>query len=161
MKKTFILICLSALILSLAGCVEQTELSGETLPQQITVSGFVRYVEKGEEPELVNPGTPVNIYYGIPDAKGSVDFAVKTVTVDRDAFFEVKIGCPPAKALKVKIQSSMKGTSDAINEDGKNTNSDAYFYGESALKDVACGSAVCFTLDIRPVSYTSEPGIKQ
>ena len=61
MKKTFILVCLSAMALSLAGCVEQTELSGETLPQKITVSGFVRYVEAGEEPELVNPGTPVNI----------------------------------------------------------------------------------------------------
>ena len=30
MKKTFILVCLSAMALSLAGCVEQTELSGET-----------------------------------------------------------------------------------------------------------------------------------
>ena len=161
MKKTFILVCLSAMALSLAGCVEQTELSGETLPQKITVSGYVRYVEAGEDPELVNPGTPVNIYYGIPDEKGNVQFAVKTVAVDRDAFFEVKIGCPPAKALKVKIQSSMEGTSDAVDEDGKKTNSDAHFYGESALKDVACGSAVCFTLDMRPVSFTSEPGIKQ
>ena len=58
MKKTFILVCLSAMALSLAGCVKQTELSGETLPQKITVSGYVRYVEAGEEPELVNPGTP-------------------------------------------------------------------------------------------------------
>ena len=121
MKKTFILVCLSAMALSLAGCVEQTELSGETLPQKITVSGFVRYVEPGEDPELVNPGTPVNIYYGLPDEKGNVQFAVKTVAVDRDAFFEVEIGCPPAKALKVKIQSSMKGTSDAVDEDGKKT----------------------------------------
>ena len=87
MKKTFILVCLSALALSLAGCVKQTELSGETLPQKITVSGYVRYVEAGAKPELVNPGTPVNIYYGIPDEKGSVQFAVKTVAVNRDAFF--------------------------------------------------------------------------
>ena len=161
MKKTFILFCLSALALSLAGCVKQTELSGETLPQKITVSGYVRYVEVGEDPELVNPGTPVNVYYGIPDEKGNVTFAVKTVAVNRDAFFEVEIGCPPAKALKVKVQSSMEGTSDAVGGDGKKTTSDAHFYGESALKDVACGSAVCFTLDMKPVSYTSEPGIKQ
>ena len=53
MKKTFIFVCLSALVFSLAGCVKQTELSGETLAQKITVSGFVRYVEAGEEPELV------------------------------------------------------------------------------------------------------------
>ena len=161
MKKTFILFCLSALALSLAGCVKQTELSGETLPQKITVSGYVRYVEVGEDPELVDPGTPVNVYYGIPDEKGNVTFAVKTVAVNRDAFFEVEIGCPPAKALKVKVQASMEGTSDAVGEDGKKTPSDAHFYGESALKDVACGSAVCFTLDMKPVSYTSEPGIKQ
>ena len=161
MKKTFIFVCLSALVLSLAGCVKQTELSGDTLPQKITVSGFVRYVEAGEDPELVNPGTLVNIYYGLPDEKGNVEFAVKTVAVDRDAFFEVQIGCPPAKALKVKAQSSMVGSSDALDEEGKKTNSDAHFFGESPLKDVACGSAVCFTIDMGPVSFDSEPGIKQ
>ena len=32
MKKTFIFVCLSALVLSLAGCVKQTELSTDTLP---------------------------------------------------------------------------------------------------------------------------------
>ena len=161
MKKTFIFLSLSALVLSLAGCVQQTELSGDTLPQKITVSGFVRYVEAGEDPELVNPGTLVNIYYGLPDEKGNVEFAVKTVAVDRDAFFEVQIGCPPANALKVKAQSSMVGSSDAVDEDGKKTNSDAHFFGESPLKDVACGSAVCFTIDMAPVSFDSEPGIKQ
>ena len=162
MKKIFIFLCLSALMVSLAGCTKnQTELSGETLPQKITVSGFVRYVEAGEDPELVNQGTLVNIFYGLPDEEGNVEFAVKTVAVDRDAFFEVQIGCPPAKALKVKAQSSMIGASDAIDEDGKKTNSDAHFFGESALKDVACGSAVCFTIDMMPVSFDSEPGIKQ
>ena len=55
----------------------------------------------------------------------------------------------------------MEGSSDAIDEDGKKTNSDAHFFGESALKDVACGSAVCFTLDMAPESVDSEPGIKQ
>ena len=95
------------------------------------------------------------------DDKGNVTFAVKTVAVDRDAFFEVQIGCPPGKSLKVKIQSSMEGSSDATDEDGKPTNSDAHFFGESALENVACGSAVCFTLDMAPVSFDSEPGIKQ
>ena len=160
MKKTFIFVCLSALVLSLAGCVQQTELSGDTLPQKITVSGFVRYLDRTDK-ELVDPGTLVNIYYGLPDEKGNVEFAVKTVAVDRDAFFEVQIGCPPAKALKVKAQSSMVGSSDAVDEDGKKTNSDAHFFGESPLKDVACGSAVCFTIDMGPVSFDSEPGLKQ
>ena len=67
---------------------------------------------------------------------------MKTVAVNRDAFFEVQIGCPPGKSLKVKAQSSMVGSSDAVDEKGNNTNSDAHFFGESLLKDVACGSAV-------------------
>ena len=162
MKKIFTLVGLVALMAGFTACTKnQTELSGETLAQKITVSGFVRYVETGEKPELVNPGTLVNIYYGVPDDKGNVTFAVKTVAVDRDAFFEVQIGCPPGKSLKVKAQSSMVGSSDALDEEGKKTNSDAHFFGESALKDVACGSAVCFTIDMAPVSFDSEPGIKQ
>ena len=162
MKKIFTLVGLVALMAGFTACTKnQTELSGETLAQKITVSGFVRYVEAGEDPELVNPGTLVNIYYGVPDDKGNVTFAVKTVAVDRDAFFEVQIGCPPGKSLKVKAQSSMVGSSDAVDEKGNNTNSDAHFFGESDLKDVACGSAVCFTIDMGPVSFDSEPGIKQ
>ena len=162
MKKIFTLVGLVALMAGFTACTKnQTELSGETLAQKITVSGFVRYVEAGEDPELVNPGTLVNIYYGVPDDKGNVTFAVKTVAVDRDAFFEVQIGCPPGKSLKVKAQSSWVGSSDAVDEKGNNTNSDAHFFGVSDLKDVACGSAVCFTIDMRPVSFDSEPGIKQ
>lgn len=162
MKKIFTLVGLVALMAGFTACTKnQTELSGETLAQKITVSGFVRYVETGEDPELVNPGTLVNIYYGVPDDKGNVTFAVKTVAVDRDAFFEVQIGCPPGKSLKVKAQSSMVGTSDAVDEKGNKTNSDAHFFGESLLKDVACGSAVCFTIDMGPVSFDSEPGLQQ
>ena len=162
MKKIFTLVGLVALMAGFTACTKnQTELSGETLAQKITVSGFVRYVETGEDPELVNPGTLVNIYYGVPDDKGNVTFAVKTVAVDRDAFFEVQIGCPPGKSLKVKAQSSMVGTSDAVDEKGNKTNSDAHFFGESLLKDVARGSAVCFTIDMGPVSFDSEPGLQQ
>ena len=162
MKKIFTLVGLVALMAGFTACTKnQTELSGETLAQKITVSGFVRYVEAGEDPELVNPGTLVNIYYGVPDDKGNVTFAVKTVAVDRDAFFEVQIGCPPGKSLKVKAQSSMVGSSDAVDEKGNKTNSDAHFFGESLLKDVACGSAVCFTIDMGPVSFDSEPGLQQ
>ena len=58
MKKIFTLVGLVALIAGFSACTKnQTELSGETLAQKITVSGFVRYVEAGEDPELVNPGT--------------------------------------------------------------------------------------------------------
>lgn len=162
MKKIFTLVGLVALMAGFTACTKnQTELSGETLPHKITVSGFVRYVEVNEEPDLVDPGTLVNIYYGVPDDKGNVTFAVKTVAVDRDAFFEVQIGCPPGKSLKVKAQSSMVGSSAAVDKKGNKTNSDAHFFGESLLKDVACGSAVCFTIDMVPVSFDSEPDIQQ
>ena len=162
MKKIFTLVGLVALMAGFTACTKnQTELSGETLAQKITVSGFVRYVEAGEDPELVNPGTLVNIYYGVPDDKGNVTFAVKTVAVDRDAFFEVQIGCPPGKSLKVKAQSSMVGSSAAVDKKGNKTNSDAHFFGESLLENVACGSAVCFTIDMVPVSFDSEPDIQQ
>ena len=162
MKKNFTLVGLVALMAGFTACTKnQTELSGDTLPQKITVSGFVRYVEVNEEPDLVDPGTLVNIYYGVPDDKGNVTFAVKTVAVDRDAFFEVQIGCPPGKLLKVKAQSSMVGSSAAVDKKGNKTNSDAHFFGESLLKDVACGSAVCFTIDMMPVSFDSEPDIQQ
>ena len=104
--------------------------------------------------------TVVFIAYYLPTNVQILFFAV-VFSVKLEAFFEVQLGCPPGKSLKVKIQSSMVGSSDAIDEDGKKTNSDAHFFGESALKDVACGSAVCFTLDMAPVSFDSEPGIKQ
>ena len=162
MKKIFTLVGLVALMAGFTACTKnQTELSGETLAQKITVSGFVRYVETGKDPELVDRGTLVNIYYGVPDDKGNVTFAVKTVAVNRDAFFEVQIGCPPGKSLKVKAQSSWVGSSETVDEDKKKTDSDAHFFGESPLKDVACGSAVCFTIDMVPVSFDSEPGLQQ
>ena len=162
MKKIFTLVGLVALMAGFTACTKnQTELSGETLAQKITVSGFVRYVETGKDPELVDRGTLVNIYYGVPDDKGNVTFAVKTVAVNRDAFFEVQLGCPPGKSLKVKAQSSWVGSSETVDEDKKKTDSDAHFFGESPLKDVACGSAVCFTIDMVPVSFDSEPGLQQ
>lgn len=161
MKKIFTLVGLVALMAGFTACTKnQTELSGETLPHKITVSGFVRYLDRTDK-ELVDPGTLVNIYYGLPDEKGNVEFAVKTVAVDRDAFFEVQIGCPPGKALKVKAQSSWIGSYETLDEKNKTTDSDAHFFGESPLKDVACGSAVCFTIDMGPVSFDSEPGLQQ
>ena len=116
MKKTFIFLCLSALMVLLAGCVKQTELSTDTLPTTVTVTGYVRYIAKdknlaAEDPEIVSKGHAVNIYYGVPDAEGKVDYALKTVTVNADAFFSTTLGCPPGKSLKVKGQSSMYGDS--------------------------------------------------
>ena len=165
MKKTFIFVCLSALVLSLAGCVKQTELSTDTLPVSVTVTGYVRYSAldkdlKPEEPEIVDKGHLVNIYYGIPDDKGNVDYALKTVAVNGDAFFNTTLGCPVGKALKVKVQSSMYGDSYCANEEGKKVSCEAYFFGEFEAS-IACGSTHCFKLDMAPVANVGEDNLIQ
>ena len=91
---------------------------------------------------------------------GKVQYAVKTLKVDMDGFFETKIGCPPGQSLEVKAQSSMFGNSYTVDENNKQTDSDAYFFAE-VKKTITCGSAAYFQIDMVPVSYTSEPGLKQ
>jgi hypothetical protein len=54
----------------------------------------------------------------------------------------------------------MNGSSYTIDENGKQVDSDAYFFGETK-KTVACGSATYLLVDMVPVAYTSEPGLKQ
>ena len=165
MKKIFTLVGLVALMAGFTACTKnQTELSGDVLQTTVTVSGHVRYIANGksgvEDPEIVDAGTPVNIYYGVP-VDGKVEaYALKTVTVDLDGFFQVNIGCPPGQSLKVRAQSSMWGSSYILNEDNKPTDSDAYFFAE-VEKEVKSGSAAYFQVDLKPVSHTSEPGLKQ
>ncbi len=165
MKKTFIFVCLSALVLSLTGCVKQTDLSTDTLPVSVTVTGYVRYVAldkdlKPEDPEIVDKGHLVNIYYGIPDEKGNVAYALKTVEVNADAFFKTTLGCPVGKALKVKAQSSMYGDSYCANEEGKKVSCESYFYGEVETS-ITSGSSYCFKLDMAPVANVGEDNLIQ
>jgi hypothetical protein len=47
-----------------------------------------------------------------------------------------------------------------VAENNKQTDSDAYFFAE-VKKTITCGSAAYFQIDMVPVSYTSEPGLKQ
>lgn len=164
MKKIISILGLVALMAGFSACTKsQTELSGDTLNTSVTVSGHVRYISYGksgaEDPETVDPGTPVNIYYGVP-VEGKVQYAVKTLKVNAEGFFETKIGCPPGQALEVKACASMYGSSYTTDENGKQVDSDAYFYAE-VKKTVACGSATYLLVDMVPVSYTSEPGLKQ
>lgn len=164
MKKIFTLVGLVALMAGFTACTKsQTELSGDTLNTSVTVSGHVRYISYGksgaEEPETVDAGTPVNIYYGVPEGE-KVQYAVKTLKVNADGFFQTTIGCPPGQALEVKASASMNGSSYTIDENGKQVDSDAYFFGETK-KTVACGSATYLLVDMVPVAYTSEPGLKQ
>ena len=164
MKKIFILVGLVALMAGFTACTKnQTELSGDTLDTYVTVSGHVRYISYGqrgaEDPEIADPGTPVNIYYGVPEG-GKVQYAVKTLKINADGFFQTKIGCPPGQTLEVKASASMNGSSFTSDENGKQVDSDAYFFGE-VKKTVACGSATYLLVDMVPVAYTSEPGLKQ
>ena len=48
----------------------------------------------------------------------------------------------------------------SVNEDNKPTDSDAYFFAE-VEKEIKSGSAAYFQVDLKPVSHTSEPGLKQ
>lgn len=164
MKKIFTLVGLVALMAGFTACTKnQTELSGDTLDTSVTVSGHVRYISYGqrgaEDPEIADPGTPVNIYYGVPEG-GKVQYAVKTLKVNADGFFQTKIGCPPGQTLEVKASASMNGNSYTTDENGKQVDSDAYFFGE-VKKTVACGSATYLLVDMVPVAYTSEPGLNQ
>lgn len=164
MKKIFTLVGLVALMAGFTACTKnQTELSGDTLDTSVTVSGHVRYISYGksgaEDPELADPGTPVNIYYGVPEG-GKVQYAVKTLKINADGFFQTKIGCPPGQTLEVKASASMNGNSYTTDENGKQVDSDAYFFGE-VKKTVACGSATYLLVNMVPVAYTSEPGLKQ
>ena len=165
MKKTFIFLCLSALVLSLTGCVKQTELSTDTLPTIVAVKGYVRYIAldkdlRPDDPEIVDRGHAVNIYYGVPDAEGNVSYALKTVTVNADAFFETTLGCPVGKSLKVKVQSSMIGESYCANEETKKVSCDAYFFGQVET-EIACGSAYTFKLDMTPVAKYGDDNLIQ
>ena len=79
-----------------------------------------------------------------------------------------------AKQGREKFDSSIKEAKDTVNsitkeindldakidENGKQVDSDAYFFGETK-KTVACGSATYLLVDMVPVAYTSEPGLKQ
>ena len=88
MRKISFFGIVMVLLLSVVGCSKQTELSTDVLPTKVTVMGYVRYITlnknlQAEEPELVDKGHQVNIFYGVPNDKGNVDgYALKTVTVD-------------------------------------------------------------------------------
>lgn len=165
MKKTVIFVCLSALVLSLTGCVKQTELSTDTLPTTVTVTGYVRYIAldkdlRNEDPEIVDNGHVVNLYYGVPDAEGKVNYALKSLKVNTDGFFETTLGCPVGKTLKVRAQSSMYGDSYSANEEGKIVSCEAYFFGE-VEKSIVCGSSYCFKLDMTPAANVGEDNLIQ
>lgn len=115
MKRIVSIISAAAVLFSFQSCeVEPTSLSGDSLPVKVTVAGHCRYVAKDKsgtslDPEIVKVGTPVEILYGVPGADSKVEYAVKTVKVNNEGYFETEIGCPVGKSLSVKVQASFKG----------------------------------------------------
>lgn len=170
MKKSFYLLSLlSAVVLSIsASCTkQQTELSGDTLPQKITVLGHARYVPLDKNlaavttPEIVDAGTIVNIFYGIPNADGKVEaYACKSVRTDAYGSFKTEIGCPPSLTLEVKVESSCRADSYAKPDKGSNVLVDTYFYG-TVTQQIPCGKASYFDLLMRPAAYDGDEGLVQ
>lgn len=166
MKKIIVFICLSVLAMLFAGCVKQSELSTDTLPVKVTVTGYVRYIALNsslskENPELVSAGHIVNLFYGVPGKEGQVEaYALKTVTVNSDGFFETTLGCPVGRSLEIRAETSMYGESYAATSSGKKVVSDTYFYAEQKVT-LPAGSAHCFALDMVPVANTGSDGLQQ
>lgn len=161
-------VCLPAVaaILSVA-CqqIEPTSLNADTLPVKVNVSGHARYIATGkfgtiQSPEIVDCGTDVNIFYGVPNPEGETEYAHKTVKTDENGFFSAEIGCPAGKTMSIKVNCSILGDSYATNEDGKYVSSQTWFFAE-VKKDVACGKAAYFKLDMAPAANISEDGLVQ
>ncbi len=161
------LLLISAVSLGIAcsSCttLEPTSLSEETLSTKSIVCGHVRYIGIAKDGkadiDVPNPGFEVNIFYGLPDANGDVQYAVKKVTTLQDGYFETTLGCPAGQALKVKTVAEGMGYTYASDTDGKSVETEAYFYG-SVEKSVDCRMAAYFALDMKPTALIGEPGLK-
>ena len=146
--------------------LEPTNLSSDTLPVKITVTGHARYQSYNksgnlQDPEVVDKGTEVRIYYGIPDDGGKTEFALRTVTTDADGFFSAEIGCPAGKAMTIKANCSFTAESYALNEDGKFVSTETCFFSEVEKTNVSGGDARYFQLDMLPSAYIGDEGLKQ
>lgn len=146
--------------------IEPTSLSGDSLPQKVTVTGHARYIAYdkdglAEDPVIVDAGTVVNVFYGVPDGSGNVDYACKSIVTDSEGYFETQIGCPVGQVLEVKTQCSILGSSYAMDlTDGDFVSTDTYFYGE-VKKSLPCGKAGYFVLDMMPAANISDKDLDQ
>ena len=167
MKRIVSIISAAAVLLSFQSCeVEQTSLSGDSLPIKVTVAGHCRYVANDKSggsmtPEIVTVGTPVEILYGVPGDDSKVEYAVKTVKVNNEGYFETEIGCPVGKTLSVKVQSTFKGESYAKDKDkGSSVMVETVFYG-TVTKSLSSGDAGYFDLRLRPSAYLDQEDLVQ
>ncbi|MGM9738359.1 MAG: hypothetical protein ACI3ZT_08125 [Candidatus Cryptobacteroides sp.] len=168
MKKFLSIISAIAVLSGLCSCEEldPTSLSGDSLPIKVTVAGHCRFVAKDKSgvnmnPEIVTVGTPVEILYGVPGADSKVEYAVKTVKVNNEGYFETEIGCPAGKTLSVKVQATFRGESYA-----KDSNKSSYtmvetvFYG-TVTESLSAGDAGYFDLKLHPHAYLGQEDLVQ
>ena len=137
MKRIISFFAAVAAILSAFSCqrLEPTSLNADTLPVKVEVAGHARYIAVGKSganlsPEIVDRGTPVHIFYGVKNAEGKLEYALKTVKTDDNGFFSAEIGCPVGKTMSVKVNCSMLGESYAYSDGGKFVSTDTWFFGE-------------------------------
>ena len=139
MKRIVSIISAAAVLFSFQSCeVEPTSLSGDSLPVKVTVAGHCRYV-----------------------AKDKVEYAVKTVKVNNEGYFETEIGCPVGKSLSVKVQASFKGECYA-KDSNKGTYSmvETIFFG-TVTESLPAGDAGYFDLKLYPHAYLEQEDLVQ
>lgn len=167
MKRIISIFAVAAAILSVFSCqrLEPTSLNADTLPVKVNVAGHARYIAVGKtgatlSPEIVDRGTAVHIFYGIKNSDGKIDYALKTVKTDDDGFFSAEIGCPVGKTMSVKVNCSILTDSYAYSDGGKYVSTDTWFFGEVS-KEIPCGKAGYFKLDMTPAANISDEGLNQ
>ena len=148
MKKIFAIFTVLAAF-AFVGCVEQTELSSETLPVKCIVTGYVHYTSHNGSSADATPvpvGTEVRVLYGIPSGS-QVEYALTTTTTDNAGCFRVDLGCPAGQALTVKCEVSFVASHYiSIGSSGYVPN-EALFYGSSVEKTIAAGAASHFIFE--------------
>ena len=158
----------SLAIISCSACtndnIEPTSLDETSITTKSIICGHVRMMGRDktgalETPYPASPGQEVQVFYAVPDGGSVKEYALKTITTDANGYFEIKIGCPFGKSLKVKVESCAKGDTYALNESGKYVSTQAYFFS-SIEKDAECGKATYYALDMTPVANISEGGLK-
>lgn len=140
--------------------VDPTDLTEANIPVKSIVCGHVRYAPKGSDPSPAEVGLPVNIFYGQKDDKGNVEYALKTVKVRQDGYFETTLGCPVGQTLEVRVECRGSGTAKTSKDKGDSVETSAYFHADIA-KTLSCGTAAYFKLDMKPVAYYGESGLVQ
>ena len=167
MKRIVSIISAAAVLFSFQSCeVEPTSLSGDSLPVKVTVAGHCRYIAKdengaNEDPEIVPVGTPVEILYGVLGADSKVEYALKTVKVNNEGYFETEIGCPVGKTLSVKVQSTFSGESYAkVTNKSSYTKVETIFFG-TVTQSLPAGDGGYFDLRLFPHAYLGQEDLVQ